>query len=61
MITQIGDIISRVTQAVKMYGISPHSPVVVRVGDFGEEMLVEHVKVQGGLQPKLVLQCAKRQ
>lgn len=61
MIEKIGDIISRITTSVKQFGISPHSPVVVRIGDFGQEMQVEHVKVQGGVDgPKLVLQVATR-
>jgi hypothetical protein len=56
MITKIGEVISRITTSVKQFGISPHSPVVVRIGDFGPEMAIEHVKVQGGLEPKIVLQ-----
>ena len=56
MITKIGDLIQRVKQSVMQFGIDPHSEVVVRVGDFGQEMPIEHLKVQGGLQPKLILQ-----
>lgn len=58
---KIGGVVDRITTAVKEFGVSPFSPVVVRVGDFGPEMLIEHVKVQGGVNgPKLVLQCQAR-
>jgi hypothetical protein len=57
---KIGWVIEAVKLAVKQYGISPHSPVVIRVGDFGPEMEIENVKVQGGLEPKLVLQARTR-
>ncbi len=57
---KIGWVIDAVKMAVKQYGISQHSPVVIRVGDFGPEMEIEHVKVQGGLEPKLVLQARTR-
>lgn len=61
MIEKIGDVISRITTSVKQFGISPHSPVVVRIGEHGQEMQIEHVKVQGGiLGPKLVLQVKER-
>lgn len=56
MIEKIGMLIDRVKQSVAQFGISPHSPVVVRVGDFGVEMPIEHIKVQGGIEPKLVIQ-----
>lgn len=56
MITKIGEIIDRVKSAVMQYGISPHSPIVCRVGDFGPELPIEHVKVQGGIEPKIILQ-----
>lgn len=57
---KIGWVIDAVKMAVQQHGISPHSPVVIRVGDFGPEMEIEHVKVQGGLEPKLVLQARTR-
>lgn len=56
MITKIGDLINRVTASVRQFGIDPHSDIVVRVGDFGPELPIEHLKVQGGVKPKLVLQ-----
>lgn len=59
MITKIGALIEHVKESVR-YGVSPHSPVVVRVGDNGEEMQIEHVKVQGGFQQKLVIQLKAR-
>jgi hypothetical protein len=57
---KIGWVIDAVKLAVKEYGISPHSPVVIRLGDFGPEMEIERVKVQGGIEPKLVLQARTR-
>lgn len=57
MIEKIGDLINRVTTAVKQFGVSPYSSIVVRVGDFGPELEIDELKVQGGLDgPKLVLQ-----
>lgn len=56
MINRIGDLINRVTISVKQFGITPYSSIVVRVGDFGPEMEIEELKVQGGLERKLVLQ-----
>jgi hypothetical protein len=56
MITRIGELIERVIQSVKGFGIDPMSEVVVRVGDFGAEMQIEHLKVTGGLNRKIVLQ-----
>lgn len=56
MITKIGDLIDRVTRSVREYGISPQSEIVVRVGDFGQEMPIHHLKVQGGVNSKLVIQ-----
>ncbi len=56
MIEKIGDFINRVITSVKQFGIDPHSEIVVRIGDFGPEMQIEHLKVQGGLKPKLVIQ-----
>lgn len=45
MIDKIGQLIECVTTAVKSYGILPHSRIVVRQGDFGPEIPIEHVKV----------------
>lgn len=57
MHTKIGEVIELITRSVKQFGIHPHSTIVCRVGDFGPEMPIEAVKVQGGiLGPKLVLQ-----
>lgn len=62
MIHKIGDFIQRVTSSVKRFGISPHSDVIVRVGDDGPELPIEHLKVQGGLMgPRLVIQARKPQ
>ena len=57
MITYIGELIDRVKSSVMQWGVSPHTPVVVRVGDFGPEMQIEHMKLRGGLQPVIILQC----
>ncbi len=56
MIGKIGQLIEHVTEAVRNFGIDPHSVVVCRVGEFGPEMPIEMVKVQGAFQPKLVIQ-----
>ncbi len=57
MINRIGDLINRVTTSVKQFGINPHSSIVVRIGDFGQEMEIEHLKVQSAIDGhKLVLQ-----
>ena len=61
MIEKIGDVINRIITAAKEAGVTEHAPVVVRVGDFGQEMQIEHVKLQGGINgPKIVLQVAAR-
>lgn len=56
MITKIGDLINRVTTSVRQFGIDPHSEVVVRIGEFGQEMPIEHLKVAGAFERKLILQ-----
>jgi hypothetical protein len=61
MITKIGEVIDRVRNAVLQFGISPHSAIVCRIGDFGPEMPIEFVKVQGGVEPKIVLQLRATQ
>ena len=56
-IQYIGELIDRVTTSVRNFGVHPRSDVVVRIGDFGPEMQIEHVKVQGGAGgPRIVLQ-----
>ena len=55
---KVGGLVEAIKTAVMQFGISPHSPLVVRMGDFGPEVQIEHVKVQGGLEPKIVLQVA---
>lgn len=60
--SKIGGVIDAITTAVKQYGVNPHSPVVVRIGDNGPEMQIEHVKVQSTLTGmKLVLQVKPTQ
>jgi hypothetical protein len=57
----VGELIERVTTAVKMHGIHPRSSITVRVGNFGEEMEIEHVKVQSTvLGGKIILQVRPR-
>lgn len=61
MIEKIGAVIDSIVTAVKQFGLRPDSPIVVRIGDFGPEMQIEHVKIQGGVDgPKLVLQVLAR-
>lgn len=55
---KVGGIIDAIKTAVQGYGVDPHSPVVIRIGKNGPEMLIEHVKVQGTLTgPKVILQA----
>jgi hypothetical protein len=61
VIQYIGELIDRVKTSVMEWGANPHTPVVVRIGDFGGEMRIEHVKLRGGAQPVIILQCAIRQ
>lgn len=62
MIQYIGELIERVTTSVKQFGINPRSPVIVREGEFGPEMLVEHVKVRGGIGgPVIILEVRRPQ
>lgn len=59
-IQYIGELIERVTTSVRQFGVHPRSDVVVRIGDFGPEMQIEHIKVQGGVDgPRIVLQVKK--
>ncbi len=54
----IGDLIQRISTSVQVHGVNPHSDVFIRIGDTGEEMQIEHVKVQGGLNgPRIVIQA----
>lgn len=60
-VTYCGELIERITTAARNFGVLPHSEICVRVGDFGPELQIEHVKVQGGLNgPKIVLQVKGR-
>lgn len=56
-IQRIGDLIERVTTAVKIHGINPGSSVTIRVGEFGQEMEIEHMKIKEGVMgPRIILQ-----
>jgi hypothetical protein len=60
IIDKIGMLIELVTTSVRQFNVDPHSPVVARVGDDGQEMQIEQVRVQQtALGPKLVLQLKR--
>lgn len=59
MIQFIGELVDRIRTSVTQWGATPHTPVVVRIGDFGEEMPIEHIKMRGGMQPTIIIQCAR--
>lgn len=57
MISRIGELVDRIKGSVVQRNIDPHSNVVVRIGDTGPEMQIEHVKVRNGFAgPILILQ-----
>ncbi len=61
MIAKIGDFINRVITSVREGSVTPDSQVVVRVGDFGQEMQIEHIKLRNSLAgPIIVIQTRAR-
>lgn len=63
MITKVGELVEHITQAVRtMDGITPYSEIVVREGDYGDEVSIENLKVRQTLTgPKLILQLKARE
>lgn len=58
---KLGAVINGITNAAKEHGVSPHSPIVCRVGKDGPEMQVEHVIVKTTIAgPKVILQLMPR-
>lgn len=55
MITKIGELIERVKSSVMQRGIEPTSALVVRLGDTGTEMQIEHVKVRHGVAGSIMI------
>lgn len=45
MIRRIGEFIDCCITGVREFGLMPTSRIVVRIGDFGQEMEIEHVKM----------------
>lgn len=58
MINFVGQLIERIKASVTEWGATPHTEIIVRVGDFGPEMRIEHVKLRAGMVPVVILQCA---
>lgn len=63
VVQKVGELIERITTAVKQRGLTPHSSIVVRLGDEGEELQIEHVKVRPSVigPPVIILQVKTRE
>jgi hypothetical protein len=59
MIVKVAELIDRIKGAVLQRNIRPDSMVLVRVGDSGVEMIIEHVKVRQELAGLTVILQAK--
>jgi hypothetical protein len=59
MIRNAGELIDCVRQTVLNFGAVPETRVIVRMGEFGPEHVLEHVKVRQGRHGlEVVLQAA---
>jgi hypothetical protein len=60
MVRNAGELIDCIKQTVLNFGAGPKTKVTVRIGDFGPEHDVEHIKVRAGRDgPEVVIQAAK--
>lgn len=59
MVRNAGELIDCIKNAVLNFGAGPETKVTVRIGDFGPEYDVEHIKVRGGRNgPEVIIQAA---
>lgn len=45
MIDKVGQLTECIIKGAQEFGLGPYDKVIARVGDFGQEMEIEHVKV----------------
>lgn len=61
MVPNAGALVDCVKQAVMGFNADPKTRVIVRIGEFGAEHVIEHVKVRGGMRgPEIIIQAAER-
>lgn len=61
MVRNAGELVDCIKSAVLNFGAGPRTRVIVRLGEFGAEHVLEHVKVRGGRHgPEVILQAAAR-
>lgn len=53
---KLGQIMELVINATNKFSLTPHTRMIVRIGDNGPEYTIEQVRVRGGIQRQIILQ-----